>query len=90
MSWGSATPAVDETSPGTGRFLQLTGTTTTIDINSNPLEDDDDEKIEQRKEDKQFQWKSSMNSAELAYILFQAPVMVAVHGAEMLPKKQNP
>jgi hypothetical protein len=28
-----------------------------------------------------------MNSAELAYILFQAPVMVAVHGAEMLPKK---
>jgi hypothetical protein len=27
-----------------------------------------------------------MNSAELAYILFQAPVMVAVHGAEMLPK----
>jgi hypothetical protein len=27
-----------------------------------------------------------MNAAELAYILFQAPVMVAVHAAEMLPK----
>ena len=28
-----------------------------------------------------------MNAAELAYILYQVPVLVAVHAAEMLPDK---
>jgi hypothetical protein len=27
-----------------------------------------------------------MSAAELAYILYQAPVLVAVHASEMLPK----
>ena len=28
-----------------------------------------------------------MGAADLAYILYQAPVLVAVHAAEMLPRK---
>jgi hypothetical protein len=34
-------------------------------------------------------WDRNTNSANLAYILYQAPVLVAVHGAEMLPKDNN-
>ncbi|MFW5900968.1 MAG: hypothetical protein ACOCUK_00340, partial [bacterium] len=85
MSWGNVTPPVNATS-NDSRFLQITAETQTIDVSENALEPDDDEKIAQRQEDKQFTWNENMNSAELAYILFQAPVMVAIHGAEMLPK----
>ena len=85
MAWGNATPAVIAASANE-KFLQITSATQSIDVSNNPLEDDDDEKLVQREEDKQFTWNKDMNSAELAYILFQAPVMVAVHGAEMLPK----
>lgn len=43
------------------------------------------EKAEQWKEDHLLSWTANINSAELAYILFQAPVLVGVHAAEMLP-----
>lgn len=36
-------------------------------------------------EDKLMTWSDHTNAAELAYILYQVPVLVAVHGAEMLP-----
>jgi hypothetical protein len=45
----------------------------------------EDATITQQREDSQINWNSS-NSAELAYILYQAPVLVGVHAAEMLPK----
>ncbi len=32
------------------------------------------------------QWHAQSNAADLAHILYQDPVLVAVHGAEMLPK----
>ena len=38
-------------------------------------------------DDKKVAWSRDMSSAELAYILFQAPVLVAVHASEMLPKE---
>jgi hypothetical protein len=44
----------------------------------------DDEKLPQFNDDKNVAWSHGMSSAELAYILFQAPVLVAVHAAEML------
>jgi len=47
---------------------------------------DDEEKIEQYRDDKNISWNKDMNSAALAYVLFQAPVLVAVHASEMLPK----
>lgn len=85
MAWGNVTPEV-EAEQTSKRFLQITPGTAEIDVEDNPLEPDDDEKKAQRVEDEQIKWNEDMNSAELAYILFQAPVMVAVHGAEMLPK----
>ena len=33
----------------------------------------------------QVRWDGGVSSAELAYVMYQAPVMVAVHAAEMLP-----
>jgi hypothetical protein len=39
---------------------------------------------EQYDEDVRFQWRADTDAAELAYILFQVPVLVAVHAAEML------
>ena len=43
------------------------------------------EKEPQRAEDVHVQWTDDVSAAELAYILYQAPVMVAIHAAELLP-----
>jgi hypothetical protein len=46
-----------------------------------------DEKYPQYLNDKVVKWdRNAMSSAELAYIFFQAPVLVGVHASEMLPK----
>ena len=46
----------------------------------------EEEKDEQRVEDVHVRWGDDVSAAELAYILYQAPVMVAIHAAEMLPR----
>jgi hypothetical protein len=47
-----------------------------------------DEKYPQYVNDKDVVWnRNTMSSAELAYIFFQAPVLVGVHASEMLPKE---
>ena len=51
-----------------------------------PLGDDDDEKIDQRKDDDKVNGAPA-NAARWASILYQAPVMVAIHAAEMLRPK---
>jgi hypothetical protein len=38
----------------------------------------------QHDDDKAYHWRADTNAAELAYILYQLPVMMAVHAAEML------
>lgn len=43
------------------------------------------EKEEQRKDDVSVLWNDNVSAAELAYVMYQAPVLVAVHAAEMLP-----
>ncbi|WP_172381815.1 hypothetical protein [Streptomyces sp. MNP-20] len=49
--------------------------------------EDDQEKREQRAEDENLPlWHAGLSSADLAYILFQVPVLVAVHAQEMLPR----
>jgi hypothetical protein len=40
----------------------------------------------QHDEDKRFRWQTATHAAEIAYILYQVPVLIAVHAAEMLPK----
>ncbi len=74
----------------TEKFVRINNSTTTITLEDPATNPDtsDDEKIPQYKEDKFVSWNKNMNSAEAAYILFQAPVLVAVHATEMLPKKQ--
>jgi hypothetical protein len=42
------------------------------------------EKIEQHNEDSPLHWNAQINAADIAYILFQAPVLVAIHAREML------
>jgi hypothetical protein len=41
---------------------------------------------DQYDEDRKIVWNTNVSAAELAYILYQVPFMVAVHAAEMLPK----
>jgi hypothetical protein len=41
---------------------------------------------QQHQEDSQIVWNGNVTAAELAYILYQVPVRVAVHASEMLPK----
>ena len=40
----------------------------------------------QHDEDAAYRWRADTNAAELAYILYQLPVFMAVHAAEMLKK----
>lgn len=77
LSWG-AVPVKDG-------YLSVTGSMTPLGLE--PPDADDAPKTAQHNDDKQVAWTGSMTSADLAYILFQAPVMVAVHATEMLPKK---
>ena len=46
-----------------------------------------EEKHEQWTEDKFVSWNTNTNAADLAYILYQVPVLVAVHASEMLRPK---
>lgn len=46
-------------------------------------------KADQWKEDRFVDWSGAMNAADMAYVLFQSPVMVAVHAADMLPKGED-
>jgi hypothetical protein len=41
----------------------------------------------QYEEDKRFRWTGAMHSAEIAYIMNQVPVLMAVHASEMLAKQ---
>ena len=48
------------------------------------------EKDEQRKDDVAVLWDGNVSAAELAYVMYQAPVMVAIHAAEMLAPASAP
>jgi len=43
----------------------------------------------QHDEDKAFRWRADTHAAELAYILYQVPVLIAVHAAEMLQEDES-
>ena len=48
--------------------------------------DDPQGVILQMGEDKDIRWTNASNAADIAYILYQVPVLVAVHASEMLPR----
>jgi hypothetical protein len=43
---------------------------------------------DQYNEDSRFHWRADTHAAELAYILYQVPVLMAVHSAEMLAQPE--
>jgi hypothetical protein len=45
------------------------------------------DELAQHLEDKQVRWTRDTNAADVAYVLYQLPVLVAVHAAEMLPQR---
>ena len=45
-----------------------------------------DQENKDNQDDGQANWNPSTNAAELAYILYQVPVLVGVHASRMLPK----
>jgi len=62
----------------------------TVGLDSFNGDEDDQEKAEQREDDENLKsWRSDISSADVAYILFQAPVLVAVHAQEMLPDARS-
>lgn len=76
LSWKKVAP--------TGAFLNVANFTT-LEITKGDAESTD-QRIIQKNEDAEIKWNKEMNAAELAYVLYQVPMMVAIHGAEMLPK----
>ena len=84
LAWNDVMPA----NAPAGSFIPVGNSTIVQDLNANPLDLDDDEKKEQRKDDMQVSWNKNMNAADVAYILYQVPVLMAVHAGEMLPKPQ--
>jgi hypothetical protein len=77
LSW----PTVQPKPPGA--YIELASAPATLAV-ANP--GSADEKFPQFKDDQHIQWnRATMSSAELAYIFFQAPVLVGVHASEMLP-----
>ena len=70
-----------------GRGFLVLDPGTTVALAPFDGSEDDVEKQEQRGEDENLPlWFAGLSSADLAYVLFQVPVLVAVHAQEMLPR----
>ena len=86
-----AWPDID---PGSTGFIALDPANTInlqplSDVETDPDNSDDAEKREQQAEDWELRtWHAGLSSAEIAYMLFQAPVLMGVHAQEMLPRDQ--
>ena len=78
LSWNDVMPGYTD-----GDFIEIAGTPTLVV--SEPTNTEDAEKHPQWEEDRALRWHSGTHSAELAYILYQAPVLMGVHASEMLP-----
>lgn len=81
MAWQDVVPEVTD-----GAFITIDADTPTIILDDPHGDPKLQEKYEQYDEDMRLTWNKNMNAAEVAYILYQVPVLVAVHASEMLPK----
>lgn len=79
LSWADVVPGLTD-----GDFIDIASAPNRSLPNAAPS-GTAQEKAEQWQEDHLLSWTENINSAELAYILFQAPVLVGVHASEMLP-----
>ncbi|HWO64975.1 MAG TPA: hypothetical protein VNO31_33570 [Umezawaea sp.] len=83
LSWGRVDPA------GSG-FIRFDGAVS-VPLADFDGDEDDQEKERQRLDDQKVTpWQPDISAADAAYILFQAPVLVAVHAQEMLPDAAQP
>lgn len=89
LAWEDVVPGVAD-----GDFINIEADTTTISLEDPHCDPEDPlhnpelvEKCEQYDEDMHLTWNKDLNAAEVAYILHQVPVLVAVHASGMLPKK---
>ncbi|MFI0482548.1 hypothetical protein [Actinomadura sp. 9N215] len=80
LTWGRVDPRDRH------RFIQFDADIK-VELGAFNGDEDDQEKKEQRRDDEKILagWRSDISSADVGYILFQAPVLVAVHAQEMLP-----
>lgn len=86
VAWEDVTPGLPE-----GGFLEITGAMHTLPPLTppgDPAQAEYEEELEQHGEDKQVSWSSAADAADVAYVTFQVPVMVAVHASEMLTIKK--
>ncbi len=70
------------------KYLSLSGPrSVSVDDPPDPQPEDGEahDAWQQKKEDAHLVWDNTINSAELAYILYQVPVLIGVHSSEMLP-----
>lgn len=79
LAWGNIVPNTQA-----GDYIQITNSTPTISLEALPPTEH--EKAEQAADDQSVSWHKNTHAAEVAYILYQAPVMVAVHASEMMPR----
>jgi hypothetical protein len=78
LAWSDVLPA--------GELLGVGATTPTFTL-AVPAEP---EKTAQHADDVQVSWSPNMTAADAAYVMYQAPVLVGVHAAEMLtPRTQD-
>jgi len=67
-------------------FVTLDDTTQSVEVVEKLTDPRDQEKQDQHDDDRHIPtWHQNLSSADVAYILFQAPVLMAVHAQEMLP-----
>ena len=80
LTWSDVDP--------TGRGFSSLDPAVTVALAGFDGSDDDAEKADQRAEDENLPAVvgGAVSSADLAYLLFQVPVMVAVHAKEMVPR----
>ena len=86
VAWEDVAPGLPE-----GGFLEITGgmhTLPPLTPPGDPAQAEYKEELEQHGEDKQVSWSSAADAADVAYVTFQVPVMVAVHASEMLTVKK--
>jgi hypothetical protein len=69
-----------------GKCIELNSTASFTTANFNVPDPDIDQENVKQLDDIQAGWTPDSNAAELAYILYQVPVLVGVHASRMLPK----
>jgi hypothetical protein len=79
LSWQDVQPGAP------GSHLEITDATPTLTLVA-PTGPEVEEKLPQFEDDRHISWSQDMSAADLAYVLYQAPVLVAVHASEMLKR----